>query len=297
MIDPAVVLAHPLLEVPYRYGPRDVMLHALGTGLGTDPLDTDQLRFAYDDLPQDLLVLPTFPIVLGWVDMVRDPRSRDPRLGLDGDQVVVGQAGVTLYRPLATTGAGRSRSYFAEVVDKGPGRGALVCVRRDVLDEAGALLATVDTWLFVRGAGGFGGSPKGGLPRTELPARAPDAVVELDTPPQLALLYRLSLGDHNAVHADPAHATATGFPRPILHGLANLSIAIHCAIRGTTGSLASHAGALRSAHATMARPVFPGERLRTEAWVNGSEVQFRAVATAREEVVIDAGRLVLARTA
>lgn len=294
MIDPAAILAHPPLEVAYRYGPRDVMLHALGTGEGADPLDTDQLRFAYEDLPQGLLVLPTFAIVLGWVDMVRDPRSSNPRLGLDGDRVVVGQAGLTLYRPLATAGAGRARSYFAEVLDKGPGRGALVCVRRDVLDESDALLARVDTWLFVRGAGGFGGRAEGGLPRGELPRRAPDAVVELQTPPQMALLYRLCLGDHNAVHADPGHAAATGFPRPILHGLASLSAGIHGAIRGVTGSLAGHGARLRSAHATMARPVYPGELLRTEAWADGPDLCFRTTAVARAEVVVDAGRLALA---
>jgi acyl dehydratase len=286
-------LAHPPLEVPYRYGPRDVMLHALGTGLGADPLDVDQLRFAYEDLPQPLLVLPTFPIVLGWVDLVRDRRSRDPRLGLDGDQVVVGQAGITLYRPLDRSGSGRTRSYFADVVDKGPGRGALVCARREVLDEGGAVLAVVDTWLFVRGAGGFGGRTEGGLPREPLPRRAPDAVVEIDTPPHLALLYRLSLGDHNNVHADPAHARATGFDRPILHGLASLSIGLHAAIRGTTGSLAANAGRLRAAHATMARPVFPGDRLRTEAWADGSDIRYRTTVPARGEVVVDAGTLSL----
>jgi acyl dehydratase len=270
------------------------MLHALGTALGTDPLDLDQLRYAYEDLSQPLLVLPTFPIVLGWVDLVRDPRSRDPRLGLDGDQVVVGQAGLTLYRPLDLSGSGRTRSYFADVVDKGPGRGALVCARREVLDENGALLAVVDTWLFVRGAGGFGGRAEGGLARTALPARAPDATIDIETPPQLALLYRLSLGDHNAVHADPGHARATGFDRPILHGLASLSIGLQCAIRGITGSLSAHAGRLRAAHATMARPVFPGDRLRTEAWRDGADIRFRTTVPARGEVVVDAGTLRLA---
>jgi acyl dehydratase len=291
VIDPAAILAHPVLEVRYRYDARDVMLYALATGLGTDPMDTDQLRFAYEELKPPLLVLPTFAIVLGWVDLVRDPRSRNPRLGLDGARVVVGQAGLKLYKPMAQSGSGCSRSYFAEVVDKGPGRGALVCARREVYDDGGDLVAVVDTWLFARGGGGFGGASIGGLPRQPLPARPPDAIVQTETPAHLALLYRLSLGDHNPVHADPAHALATGFDRPILHGLASLSIGLHGAIRGITGSLASHGSRLRAAYATQARPVFPGDCLRTQAWAEGTDIRFQTTVVARSEVVVDAGWL------
>jgi len=135
MIDAAALLAHPGLEVDYRYDQRKVMLYALATALPTDPMDTDQLPFAYEDLPnQPLLALPTLPIILGWVDLVRDPRTRDPMLGIDGDKVVVGQASLVLHRTIATEGSGRARTFYAKVVDKGAGRGALVCVRREVYD-------------------------------------------------------------------------------------------------------------------------------------------------------------------
>ena len=185
MIDAAALLAHPGLEVDYRYDQREVMLHALATALPTDPMDTDQLPFAYEDLPnQPLLALPTLPIILGWVDLVRDPRTRDPMLGIDGDQVVVGQASLVLHRAIAAKGSGRTRTFYAEVVDKGAGRGALVCVRREVCDATHGLLATIDTWLFVRGAGGFGGPHEGGPPRTPVPARAPDGVIENGTSAQ-----------------------------------------------------------------------------------------------------------------
>jgi acyl dehydratase len=39
----------------------------------------------------------------------------------------------------------------------------------------------------------------------KLPERAPDIVLDLKTPPQAALIYRLS-GDYNPLHADPAVA-------------------------------------------------------------------------------------------
>jgi acyl dehydratase len=269
------------------------MLHALATGVGMNPVDGDQLRFAYDDAALPLLALPTLPIVLGWVDFVRDPRSRDPRLGIDPDRVVVGQAALQLHAPIPTSGHGVTRTSFVGVVDKGEGRGALVCVRRRVLDPDSEPLATIDTWLFIRGAGGFGGPRDGGPARIGMPERSPDAVVEQSTPGHLALLYRLVLGDHNAVHADPAHALRGGFDRPILHGLATFSLALHAAIAGTTGSLAANACRLASAHATLARPVYPGDALRTEAWHDGNDVLFRTSAPGRGVVVIEGGRLAL----
>jgi acyl dehydratase len=294
MIDAAALLAHPGLEVDYRYDQRKVMLYALATALPTDPMDTDQLPFAYEDLPnQPLLALPTLPIILGWVDLVRDPRTRDPMLGIDGDKVVVGQASLVLHRAIATEGSGRARTFYAKVVDKGAGRGALVCVRREVYDVTQGLLATIDTWLFVRGAGGFGGPQEGGPPRTPVPARAPDGFIENGTSAQQALLYRLVLGDHNAVHADPVHAVATGFPQPILHGLASLSMGIHAALRGATGSLKTHTGRLRSAYATLASPVYPGDHLRTEAWVQGTDIRFRTSVPARALVAVEAGSITL----
>ncbi len=297
MIDPARVLAHPGLEVPYRYDTRETMLHGLATGIGMDPMDTDRLVFGYEDLAgpgQALQALPTLPIVLGWVDLVRDPRSWDAALGIDPHRVVVGQTAMTLHRPVPVAGEGTTRSFFMDLVDKGPGRGALVLARREVRDATAGLLATVDTWLFVRGAGGFGGQPAGGPPAVEIPARAPDAVVDQPTSGQAALLYRLMLRDHNAVHADPAYALRAGFDKPILHGLATFSMAIHSAMAGTTGALAGHAGRFRTAQARMVSPVFPGDTLHTEAWQGArGEVLFRTTVPARGATVIDAGRLAL----
>ena len=296
MIDPQALLAHPALEVPYAYGPRDVMLHALGCGMGTDPMDPVQLRYVYDAPRQPLLALPTLPIVLGWVDLVRDPRSRDPRLGIDPDQIVVGQAVLTLLRMPGTEGRGTARTFYHAVVDKGAGRGALVCVRREVRAADAVLLATVDTWLFARGDGGFGGPRDGAPARHPTPERPPDMTVVQPTPANLALTYRLSLGDHNAVHADPAHAQRTGFARPILHGLATFSMALHGAVRAATGDLIAHAPCLRQAGATLTRPVFPGDTLHTDVWREEGAIVFRTRAPERAVEVVGAGRIELAAT-
>lgn len=295
-MDPRALLAHPGLEVPYAYGPRDVMLHALGCGMGTDPMDQAQLRYVYDSPLRPLLALPTLPIVLGWVDLVRDPRSRDPRLGIDPDQIVVGQAVLTLQRMPGIEGRGTARTFYHAVVDKGAGRGALVCVRREVRDAEATLLATMDTWLFARGDGGFGGPRDGAPPRPPTPERPPDVIVVQPTPANLALTYRLSLGDHNAVHADPAHAQRTGFARPILHGLATFSMALHGAVAAATGDLVAHAPRLRRASATLTRPVFPGDTLHTDVWREADAIVFRTRVPERAVEAVSAGRVELAPT-
>jgi acyl dehydratase len=46
----------------------------------------------------------------------------------------------------------------------------------------------------------------------------------------MALIYRWN-ADMNPLHADPAIATAAGYPRPILHGLATFGVAGHAILK------------------------------------------------------------------
>lgn len=290
MIDAARILRAPPIVVPFSYGLRDTMLHALAIGIGMDPLDPAQLRFVYDPAPgAEVAVFPTLSATLGWVDVVRDPRFGDPAFGIDGDRSVVGELEIRIASPLPPAGSGTAQTRFVQVVDKGRGRGALLLTRKEVmLGTAQAPAATLDSWLFVRGAGGFGGAAEGGPEPVELPERAADAHCDLPTPPNLALMYRLSLGDHNAVHADPVFSADKGFARPILHGIANLSIATHAVLRTL---LNYDETAVRSVRARMVSPVFPGDTLRTEMWLEGTTVLFRSFAHERETLVMAGGRV------
>ncbi|MGA7229594.1 MAG: 3-alpha,7-alpha,12-alpha-trihydroxy-5-beta-cholest-24-enoyl-CoA hydratase, partial [Xanthobacteraceae bacterium] len=109
------------LEVPpaeQSYGPKDCILYALGLGLGHDPMNEDELAFVYE---KNLKVLPTMGTVLGqgfWA------RERDT--GIDWVKIVNGEQGITLHRPLAVKGTVVGRLRIIEVIDKGPGKGALV---------------------------------------------------------------------------------------------------------------------------------------------------------------------------
>ncbi len=279
-IDYDRLLALKFPEVEHAYIDRDAMLYALGVGLGHDPLDPRQLDFVCET---NLRTLPTFATVLGYPGFW----ARDLDTGIDWLRLVNGEQGVTLHRLPAPAGTVVGRMRIVEAVDKGAGKGALVYSERVISDKAtGERIASVTQTTFCRADGGFGGPPRQSPPAHPLPARAPDLVCDLATRPEQALLYRLS-GDRNPLHSDPEVAKAAGFPRPILHGLATFGVAGHAVLKSVCGydpvRLASFAGRFSS-------PVFPGETVRTEMWVDGSVVSFRAVVRERDIVAMTSGR-------
>jgi acyl dehydratase len=289
MIDPQCIESHAGLQSHYLYDAKYAMSYALATGMGMDPMNQQALSFCCDDQRGSPLVLPTSPIVMGWVDLIRDPRSFDSSLGIDPERAVVGQVSFTLHRPMKPAGMGRTHTRFGPVVDKGQGKGALICVRREVYEESEKLLATIDTWMFIRGAGGFGGQPEGGLNREKVPDRLADVVSDIHTSPQQALLYRLMLNDHNRVHSDPVFAKNSGFERPILHGLATFSMAVHQLLMQCKSFFSNSNFQSFTAQASLIGPVFPGDTLRTEIWKEFNQFHFRMRAPQRDAVVLDSG--------
>ena len=271
------------LEVPpaeHAYGPKDCMLYALGLGFGQDPMNTDELPFVYE---RNLKVLPTMGTVLGHAGF----GSRAAATGIDWLKAVNGGEGIALHRPLAGKGTVVGQLRIVEVIDKGPGKGALVLTERKLSDKAtDEAIATVTHTIFCRGDGGFGGPPRQAPAPHEIPARTPDAVCDLGTRPEAALIYRLS-GDLNPLHADPAFAREAGYPRPILHGLASFGVAGHAVLKTFCGY---DTAKLTSFACRFSAPVFPGETLRTEMWRDGNVVRFRARVVERDVVAVNNGR-------
>jgi acyl dehydratase len=150
------------------------------------------------------------------------------------------------------------------------------------------VVATVDNSNLARNHGGFGGKVTEIAPPHQMPAAPPHRVVDLPTPANLALLYRLT-GDLNPLHSDPAHARAVGFERPILHGAATYGIAAHAVVR----HIEYRAEDIASIEARFVRPVFPGDTLRTEIWQEGSRISFQSSVPGREGYVLTNGLAVL----
>jgi acyl dehydratase len=267
----------PLVQV---YAPKDCMLYALGVGLGHDPMNEDELAFVYE---KNLKALPTMATVIAHSGAL----ARDPNTGIDWLLVVNGEQGFSLRRPLKGEGAVVGRTRVVEVIDKGPGKGALLLLERTIADKAtGDLIGTVTQTIFCRGNGGFGGPPRESPVPHAIPARAPDAVSDLGTRPEMALIYRLS-GDHNPLHAEPAFAKAAGFPRPILHGLGTFGVCGHALLKTMCGYDPAR---LVSFACRFSAPLFPGETIRTEMWRDGDIVSFRARVVERDVIAINNGR-------
>lgn len=281
-------------EAVQRYGADDCMRYALALGLGGDPLDARQLRFVEDSGTGRPQALPTMAVVLAY------PGSwmADPATGIDFARIVHGEERVHWHRPLPAAGAVRSRHRVTHVVDKGAGRGALVVYEKELSDaDSGLPYATVVHTTFARGDGGFatpavpGDAPPPGP--EPVPATPPDAVQQLATLPQQALLYRL-VADRNPLHSDPATARAAGFGRPILHGLCTWGMAGH-ALLAQHG--ASEPARMRSLYARFSAPVMPGETLQLESWQSGDTLRFRMRAPELGCTVLDHGHAVIAAAA
>jgi acyl dehydratase len=258
------------------YGPRDCIIYALGIGIGMDPVDFGQLKFVYE---KELVAFPTFVAVLG-----RLGRLSDPEFGLDVRMMVAAALKVVLHEPVATEGRLVSRPRVREVIDKGPGSAAIMDITRELRTPEGRLVATIDNSILVRKHGGFGGKVTAIAEPHAVPDAPPQRTIDLPTPPNMALLYRLT-GDENPLHADPERARAVGFERPILHGAATFGVAAHAVVR----HIDYRAERLASIEARFVRPVFPGDTLRTEIWQDGGRVSFQCRVPGRDGLVLTNG--------
>jgi acyl dehydratase len=287
-IDIARLLARRFNDVRQSYGAKDCILYALGLGLGQDPLDESQLRFTYE---QGLEALPTMAVVLGYPGFWQ----RDPSTGIDWTGIVHGEQRLRLHRPLATTGEVVSRLRVDAVIDKGEGKGALVHSSRELRTQDGeALLCTIQATSFCRFDGGCGqGEPAMASsvePLKAVPERKADAVHRWKTMPQAAQIYRLC-GDDNPLHVSPKVAREAGFDRPILHGLCTYGIAGLAVVALCNGGDPSR---LRQLDARFTSPVYPGETIVTELWMEGfhegeRHARVRCSVMEREVVVLDRG--------
>jgi acyl dehydratase len=270
--------------VTQRLTKRDTILYALGVGLGADPCDEDQLKFVYE---RDLVALPTMAIVLGYPG----PWHAQGDTGITRSHVVHGEQGFRIHRALPVEGGVVGLTEVTDIYDKGRDKGALLLTRCTVRDQAsGETICTLTSTTFCRADGGFGGPPGPAREPDRMPERDPDVTCDLATLPQAALIYRLS-GDYNPLHADPAYAQKAGFKMPILHGRCTFSVVGHALLKSCCGYDPAR---LRAMQGRFSSPVYPGETIRTEMWLDGTAVAFRATVPSRGVTVLNNGRAEIA---
>jgi acyl dehydratase len=261
--------------VETSWNSKDCLLYAVGVGAGTH-----ELAFTTENTNGvDQLVLPTFPVVVGW-----GAGSVIGKIGTFNPALLVhGQQSVTPHRPIPVEGTATLQERVVAMYDKGK---AAVVVTEKTATLGGEPLYTTTSSLFIRGEGGWGGDRGPSGPRNEPPDREPDHRITYETSPNQALLYRLS-GDRNPLHSDPSFAAIGGFERPILHGLCTYGFTGRALLHTLCGSDPAR---FRHVEGRFTSPVVPGEALTVDMWDNGGgEAVFTT--SVGDRPVIDQGLL------
>jgi len=288
------ILEETSAPVSFSYVEKDVMLYALGIGMGADPMDETELAFVYE---RNLKVVPTAATVLASTDGRLGPQALRRPADRPGHRtseinflmVVHGEQKVRLHRPLPISGRFTAQTSVIGAYDKGKDKGAVIVYETVWSDEAGETVATLTSSTFARGDGGFGGPSEGQPPPHRIPQRPADLSLDFPTRPDQALLYRLN-GDRNPLHSDPEVAGRAGFPRPILHGLCTYGITCRAVLQAIAGY---DPEAILSHQVRFSSPVYPGETITVDLWRDGREISFEARVKSRDVTVIRNGLTVL----
>ena len=287
MTDPDILLNFPFPTITQTYTAADCILYALGIGMGSDPMDSRQLRFVYEgEVEDNLQVMPSQSVMMAHPGFW----AKEPSFGLDWVKLLHAGQEIILHKPLPPAATVTATTRITEVSDKGAKLGAYILSERTVRDvNTGEDYCTLITSILARGDGGFGGERRSVAKLDVTPTRDPDFVCDLATLPQQALLYRLS-GDFNPLHASPTIAQAAGFKAPILHGLCTLGVATHALLKTCCDYDPARFKHMRLRFSS---PVYPGETIRTEIWKEGKSLAFRCRSVEQDKLVINNGYLLI----
>lgn len=272
-IDQSIVgLAFEPAPVSWEW--KDCVLYALGVGSRPE----QELDYLYE--AKGPRVLPTWAVIPG----MRAMGGLFGVVEIDFANLLHGEQGVELHRPLPPQGKATLQGRVRAVWDKG--KAAVIEVEGEASDENGRLF-TASSTLFIRGAGGFGGERgPSSAGKNAPPDREPDHVVEDETRPEQAAIYRLC-GDLNPIHIDPDFARMAGFERPFLDGLCTYGFVGRAVLRALCGGDPSRFLALEGRFADQ---VYPGDRIVTRMWKTGAGEAVVEARTQTGAVVLSQGR-------
>lgn len=264
----------PLGPLVREYEPKDVILYALGVGAGFADLE-----YCYE---KGLKVVPTFSVAMIFDLFFEAVQQAD----LDPEGILHGEQELLFHHPIPTEGTLTAGGRITHFVDKGKDRGALVRVESDTRHSNGEKLFTSVMTIFARRDGGFGGEDR--LPKKEIrfPDSEPKETIQDHPFPNQPLMYRLS-GDRFALHVDPSFARASGFERPIMHGLCTMGFACRALIRALVPGAPER---VRRLKCRFSKPLYPGIPIETDIWKpeNGTAL-WRTRNAETGDIVIDKG--------
>jgi acyl dehydratase len=276
-IDVDRLMAQPIPSGHQLVTAKDAILYAISVGYAGQSAIPDDLSPLYDRIVKPV---PTFANVVA-----RPGGAWFGDSGIDFTKVVHAEHRLTLHRemPLGKMLEGRMR--MVSVADRGAGKGMFASFERVILGNDQKPIATIIHTDACRADGGCGSAGVPPEPLTRPPERKPDLSLDIYVPHTAGILYRLN-GDSNPLHIDPAVAAAGGFPRPILHGLCTFGYAGYAISQLVAPQVRTM---IKSIAARFTAPFYPDETLRTEVWMEGTQVRFRCRSVERDIVVLDAG--------
>ena len=280
-IDRDKALKHEFADGEGGWERDDVILYHLGVGAGVPNTDPSELEYTYE---KNLKVLPSFPTTVR--TGVTTNIFAVPGLEFNPALLLHGEQDIEIHQPLPPEAKFRGSARIVDIYDKG--KAALLILEISTTDPSGARLFTSRMSLFLRGEGNFGG-PSGPKVANEAPDREPDGVIESETLPQQALLYRLN-GDKNPLHCDPDFAKSAGFDTPIIHGLCSYGIVckavVDSALDGDVSQVARYQARFRGVG-------FPGETYLTRYWREGDRILIDSSSKQRNSIIISNAAITL----
>jgi len=255
------------------YSWKDAVLYALGVGAGFSDLD-----YCYEN---KLKVIPSFSIAAIFDILAQIGLKSEVNLAgiLHGEQELI------FHNPIPPEGTLTTEGKIAHYYDKGKDKGALVIGESDTWHSNGQKLFTSICTIFSRLDGGFGGenAPKSTV---TFPERDPDYSVDEQPSEDQPLIYRLS-GDIFSLHVDPDFAKASGFEKPIMHGLCTHGFACRALIDKLIPGQPEKA---RRMVCRFTKTLYPGIPIQTQIWKTGDgQALWRTVNGETGDIVIDNG--------
>lgn len=276
------LISRKIKDIPFSYTDTQMLLYNLSVGMGRDPDNRKELAFVYEQ--PGLQVIPTAATILGGGASVLSGAD------LDWPKVLHAEQRLQMHRTLPPSADVVGTTRISEIVDKGAEKGALITTEIEARLSTGEPLYTMHNVIFARGDGGNGGLEKSATQPHTIPDCKPDLIYTTETLPDQALLYRLN-GDRNPLHVDPDVAARAGYPAPILHGLCSYGIAC----RAVLASACDYDPAkIKRFDVRFTSPVYSGETIETEIWLDGNQLSFRCKVKERERIIIDNGLCQLA---
>jgi acyl dehydratase len=203
---------------------------------------------------------PAFPIVAA--QGVLAMALFDPDLEVNLTRLVHGEEDHLLHAPIRPGDVLTVEGSLESIEIKESGETFTVYTR--LTNQSGILAAEIRSLLFVRGSGA---RPKPGqeeaVPEREIAFTTVQKVDEDQT-----YRYAEASGDHNPIHTDPEFArNVAGLPGIILHGMCTMAFAGKAVLDAVAGGDPAR---LRRIKVRFSKPVFPGETLTTQGWLQES---------------------------